>query len=130
MYLLTLRPSDIITAGWRRGTNSAYQSGWVKWNGWCDARRLNPVSCSVQHFLEFLTKVFYSGLQHHTINVVRSAVSMTHEKVEGVPIGQHPLVTRLMKGVYNLRPPKPRYTYTWDLDMVTQYIVVKTPPYP
>ena len=47
---------------------------------------------------------------------------MTHEKVEGVPIGQHPLVTRLMKGVYNLRPPKPRYTYTWDVDMVTQYI--------
>lgn len=49
---------------------------------------------------------------------------MTHEKVEGVPIGQHPLVTRLMKGVYNLRPPKPRYTYTWDVDMVTQHIMV------
>ena len=47
---------------------------------------------------------------------------MTHEKVEGVPIGQDPLVRRLMKGVYNLRPPKPRYTYTWDVDMVTQYI--------
>ena len=47
---------------------------------------------------------------------------MTHEKVEGVPIGQHPLVTRLMKGVYNLRPPKPRYSYTWDVDMVIQFI--------
>ena len=117
------RTSDIITAGWRRRTNSAYQSGWVKWNSWCDARRLNSLSCSVQHFLEFLTELFDSGLQHRTINVVRSAVSMTHERVEGVPIGQHPLVTRLMKGVYNLRLPKPRYTYTWDVDMVTQYIV-------
>ena len=47
---------------------------------------------------------------------------MTHEKVEGVHMGQHPLVTRLMKGVYNLRPLKPRYTYTWDVDMVIQYI--------
>ena len=28
-----------------------------------------------------------------------------------------------MKGVYNLRPHKPRYTYTWDVDIVTQYIV-------
>ena len=46
---------------------------------------------------------------------------MTHEKVEGVPVGQHPLVTLLMKGVYNLRPPKTRYTYTWDVDMVIQY---------
>ena len=79
------RTSDIITAGWRRGTNPAYQLGWVKWNGWCDARRLNPLSCIVQHFLEFLTELFDSGLQHRTINVVRSTVSMTHEKVDGVP---------------------------------------------
>ena len=48
---------------------------------------------------------------------------MTHRNVEGIPIGQHPLVTRLMKGVYNLRPPKPRYSYTWDVDVVAQYIV-------
>lgn len=47
---------------------------------------------------------------------------MTHVEVEGVPIGQHPLVTRLMKGVYNLRPPKPRYTYTWDVDIVVSYV--------
>jgi hypothetical protein len=57
-------------------------------------------------FLEFLTELFDSGLQHRTINVVCSAVSMTHEKVERVPIGKHPPVTRLMKGVYNLGPPK------------------------
>ena len=116
------RATNIISAGWRWGTNSAYQSGWIKWTGWCSTRGLNPLSCSVQHFLDFLTELFDSGLQHRTINVVRSAVSMIHEEVERIPIGQHPLVTRLMKGVYNLRPPKPRYTYTWDVDMVIQYI--------
>ena len=89
------RATDIISAGWWRGTNSAYQSGWIKWTGWCSTRGLNPLSCSVQHFLDFLTELFDSGLQHRTINVVRSAVSMTHEEVEGIPIGQHPLVTRL-----------------------------------
>ena len=47
---------------------------------------------------------------------------MTNTEVEGVPIGQHPLVAQLMKGVYKLRPPKPQYTYTWDVDMVTKYI--------
>ena len=108
------RTSDIITAGWQRGTNSAYQSSWVKWNGWCDARCLNPLWCSVQHFVDSLTELFDSGLQHDTTNVVRSAVSMTHETVEGVPISQHPLVRQLMKGVYNPRLPKPRYTYAWE----------------
>ena len=90
------------------------QTRWVKWNGWCDARCLNPLWCSVQHFVDSLTELFDSGLQHDTTNVVRSAVSMTHETVEGVPISQHPLVRRLMKGVYNPRLPKPRYTYAWE----------------
>ena len=47
---------------------------------------------------------------------------MTHPQVEGSPIGQHPLVSRLLKGVYNKRPPMPRYSSTWDVDVVTRYI--------
>jgi len=47
---------------------------------------------------------------------------MTHSQVEGVPIGQHPLVSRLMKGVYNCRPPQPRYSSTWDVDTVIEHI--------
>ena len=77
----------------------------------------------MQHFLEFLTELFDSGLQHRSINVIRSAVSMTHETTEGIPISQHPLVTRLRRGVYNLRPPKPRYSFTWDVDIVVQHIL-------
>ena len=37
-------------------------------------------------------------------------------------MGQHPLVIRLMKGIANERPPKPRYTTTWDVAKVTTYL--------
>ena len=47
---------------------------------------------------------------------------MTHKQVDGSPIGQHPLVTRLLKGVYNQRPPQPRYSATWDVDVVTKHL--------
>ena len=47
---------------------------------------------------------------------------MTHNHIEGVPIGQHPLVSRLLKGVYNIHPPQPRYSYTWDVDVVIKYL--------
>ena len=47
---------------------------------------------------------------------------MTHQQVEGISIGQHPLVTRLIKGVHNSRPPKPRYTVTWDVDTVLRHL--------
>ena len=32
------------------------------------------------------------------------------------------MVTRLLKGVYNLRPPQPRYTATWNVDGVLRYV--------
>ena len=42
--------------------------------------------------------------------------------MDSAPIGQHPLVRQLFKGVYNSRPPQPRYTHTWDVQTVLDYI--------
>ena len=72
--------------------------------------------------LQLLSELFEDGLQHRTINSIRSAVSMTHDQVEDAPIGQHLLVTRPLKGVYNLRPPQPRYSDTWNVDMVIRHL--------
>ena len=119
---ISTRASDLIQAGWSKGTNSVYQSGWNKWDSWCATRSLNPLSCDIHFFLDFLAELFQQGLQYRTLNTIRSSVSMTHNQVEGVPIGQHPLVTRLLKGAHNLRPPKPCYTSTWDVDVVIKYL--------
>ena len=97
---LSERSSKLILAGWSRGTNTTYQSGWKRWHSWCVERKVDPFSCGIQSFLDFLASLYEEGLQHRSINAIRSAVSMTHRHVEGVPIGQHPLVTRLLKGVY------------------------------
>ncbi len=37
-------------------------------------------------------------------------------------VGQHPLVTRLIKGAFHQRPPQPRYAETWDVAKVTAHI--------
>jgi len=75
-------------------------------------KEVDPLSIGVYPFLEFVSNLFAEGLQYHTINSIRSALPMTHDPIEGVPNGQHPLVKRLFKGVYNLRPPQPYYTGT------------------
>ena len=93
--------SQLLAAGWSKGTNTTYQSAWRRWDSWCSERQIDPISFAVQPFLEFLTSLFQEGLQYRTINTIRSAVSMTHSHIEGSPIGQHPLVSRLLRGVYN-----------------------------
>ena len=77
---------------------------------------------TVKDILTFLSDQFDSNLQYRTVNVLRSAISSVHPWIEGKPVGQHPLVTRLMKGIANERPPKPRYTTTWDVTKVTTYL--------
>ena len=47
---------------------------------------------------------------------------MTHEEVDGTRIGKHPLVSRFLKGVFNCRPPVPKYSCTWDVDIVLSYL--------
>ena len=37
-------------------------------------------------------------------------------------MGQHPLVSRLLRGAFNQQPPTPCYEVTWDVSVVLNYI--------
>ena len=47
---------------------------------------------------------------------------MTHKQIKEVPPGQHPLVCRLLMGIYYKRPPQPQYTSTWKVNVVSQFL--------
>lgn len=66
----------------------------------------------------FLSEEFEQGKAYNTINGYRSAISARHPKIDGVQVGQHPDIVRLMMGVFNKRPPIPRYSETWCVDLV------------
>ena len=114
--------TQLLSSATRQSTNKAYDSAWGKWNSWCVRRKINPISTNIKDVLVFLGNQFENNLQYRTINVIRSAISSVHPWIDGKPVGQHPLVMRLMKGIANERPPKPRYTSTWDVSTVTSYI--------
>ena len=42
--------------------------------------------------------------------------------LEGKPIGQHARICSLMTGVYNLRPPRVRFTVIWDVQQVLDHL--------
>jgi len=72
--------------------------------------------------VNFLAHLYKDGYQYSSINAYRSAISSVHEKIDGYDVGQHPLVSRLIKGVFQVRPPLLRYTSTWDVQAVLNYI--------
>ena len=114
--------TQLLISATRNSTQKTYESSWKRWCSWCDRRETDPISASLNSILSFLADCFDEGLQYRSLNVLRSALSSTHPKIDGYPVGQHPYVLNLMKGILNNRPPKPRYSYTWDVRQVTEYI--------
>ena len=37
-------------------------------------------------------------------------------------LSDHPLIQRLLRGIYHNRPPRPRYAFIWDSDKVIHYL--------
>ena len=45
-----------------------------------------------------------------------------HSKVDGQPVGQHPLVKKMLQGVYNERSLLLKYSTVWDVGVVLRYL--------
>lgn len=112
----------MLNKSWRGSTETAYSSAWRQWDHWCSERGISSLSAPLSAILGFLLVLFNKGRQYRTINTVRSAISMTHDDVDGTRVGQHPLVSRFLKGIFNSRPPAPKYCSTWNVDIVLSYI--------
>ena len=113
--------SALIFASWRKNTEAAYSCSWKKWQQWCSLHGFKSV-CAPLSAIEFLSSEFTEGKQYRTLNSYHSAISMTHQPIDGVLVGKHPLICRSLKGIYNSRPPQPKFSTTWDVGKVLDYI--------
>ena len=114
--------SALLLASWRPKTQSNYDSLFSKWSRWCSQRNRNPVEGPVEDVANFLADLFKEGYLYRSLNSYRSAISALHSKVDGYSVGQHPLITRMLKGVFNERPPVAKYSAFWDVGVVLKYL--------
>lgn len=113
---------ELLLVGNRPNTTATYGSAWNCWSNWCAGRGVDPMSASVVRILEFLTHLHEIEKSYNMINVYRSMLSTTLPEVNGVKLGVHPLIKRLLAGCFNSNPPRPRYESTWDPQQVISFI--------
>lgn len=82
--------------------------------------RVDPFNPNVEQIINFLSETYHRGVRYECINTARAALSSLGIVVDGRRAGDHPLVIRLLKGVFNLCPTKPRYIRTWDVKPVIE----------
>ena len=95
-----------------------------QWKEFCQRRRLNHLVPDVDNVLEFLSFLFHDkNLSYTAINTARCALSsFCVIAKKHTTIGSHPLVSKFMRGVFNLKPPVPRYAQVWDVTVVLNYL--------
>ena len=98
----------------RTSTTASYTSYLSRWEVFCGARKLDPCRAPVARGLDFLQTLFEAGGSYSVLNTARSALSSAIVPINNVTFGDTAAVRMFMKGVYQLRPPQPRYRSIWD----------------
>ncbi len=78
--------------------------------------------------LTFLTEQFQQyKLSYSAINTARSALSSFLIIPGGHTVGSHPLISRFLKGIFQIHPTLPRYAEVWDVSIVLKYLKELSP---
>ena len=106
---------EILLFSWRVRRGKRYNSHIKRLVGFCYERQTDPIQATTEMGTEFLTKYFKIEVVYSLVNSARSALSSIIKPVCNIPFGKSPLVRRLLKGVFNIRSPLPKYITTWGV---------------
>ena len=72
--------------------------------------------------MEFLADQYDLGVQYRSLTIYSDSQLHAHPQVDNVDVGSHPLVQRLLKGMFNSRPPVSHDNKSWNTSIVVEYI--------
>ena len=114
--------SDIIMQSWRTSTRVQYSCYIKKWMEYCRKWETNPISPLVASGLNFLAELYHKGLSYSALNTTRSALASVIALQGNQSFGNHPLVSRFLKGTFTTRPALPKYKEVCDVNMVLEHL--------
>ncbi|XP_053402412.1 uncharacterized protein LOC128557886 [Mercenaria mercenaria] len=110
---------NLLASSWRKGTQKDYRCKFRLFSSWCSQQQVDTYAATLTDCADFLSFLFFDkGLKYRTINGYRSMLSSVLPSIEGKPVGQHPCIIRLLKGIFNQRPPVKKLIPEWDLPLV------------
>ena len=99
-----------------------YQTYLAKRQAFCNEHKLDTFAPGIENAIEFLVSLYNSGLGYSAINTARSALSTVLILQNGRNFGEHPLVCRYMRGIFQLRPALQKYSEIWDVNVVLTHL--------
>jgi hypothetical protein len=108
------RSFRLFSAGWKRSSEDRYERAWQSCKAFLRSSSIPLHQVSLKTILDYLTHLYDRGLSWSTIGIHKSTISMTMAPIDGTKVGDHPLVKRLMSGIFNDRPSRRANPALWD----------------
>lgn len=103
---------------WRDSTRKVYSSYLRKWATFCIQHNYDMYEPENAIIMDFLFSLIRKGASYSAVNTARCALSAVLPWKEGRSLGCNEFVCMLIKALGNFRPPRPRYSKFWDVNLV------------
>ncbi len=102
----------------RNSTQQRYKNKIYLWKEYCKTHSECYNEPKIVSVLNYLSSLKDKGLSYNTVGISRSAISSICNLIDGFPVGSHPLISKFMKGLGFEKPKLPKYSSTWDINLV------------
>ena len=121
---LSQRAAELATRARRGTTSKTYNSRLEKFFQWSASHSKDPLEASVDDVCSFLILLFDEGKQVSTIRNYRSAISAVHKGFQdGSTLSNNEAVSKLLRGMFNSRPPVRRLAPSWSINEVLRSLM-------
>ena len=112
-----------MLASWAPKTQAAYNSHLKQWKEFCTRKEINPFEADFRQAMDFIEFLFnVKKASYGYIAATRSALSAILPKRNAISFGKCPDVSRMIKGIFKLRPSLPKHTVVYDANLVLNYM--------
>ena len=108
--------------GIRYKKKKQYKIYFKQWTPFCKTPAIDISYASIKDGTEFLLSLYKKGLGYLAINTARSKLSNILPVKEGIECGKHPIVTRMLKGIFRTRPSLPQYICIYNAEIVIEFL--------
>lgn len=93
------------------------------WSFFCQETETDIYKAGANRILDFLRKRLDLGASYGTLNTMRAVISLISEN----DVTNDPIISRFFRGIFRLKPIKPKYDVTWDVGPVLEFIATQYP---
>ena len=100
--------NSILVASLRESARKKHNPYQQKWHMYCQENKINPVTHNITNILDLVSNLYELGLSYTAINSAKSTLSHIILIPSYTKLSDHPLMSQCWKGLFNLRPPRPK----------------------